>query len=119
MWYNSKCFLSPSGRQQGEQAVNVLWALCRHLTNITDAQLSIINETLLVDQLKQCYAMLTRPSSMLPVFEEKVLVVAGEGWDSNVEQCCSCCARTDESRQGKQFDPLLCKDSSLVLTCLA
>ena len=32
-----------------------------------------------------------QPSSTLPVFEAKVLAVAGEGWDSNVEQCCSCC----------------------------
>ena len=62
--------------------------------------------------------MLSKPSSALPVFEEKVLVVAREGWDSNVE-CCSCCARIDESwRRRKRFTPFLCKDSSSVLTCL-
>ena len=37
---------------------------------------------------------------MLPVFEEKVLVVAGEGWGINVEQCCSCCARLMKGRGG-------------------
>ena len=45
--------------------------------------------------------MLSRPSSTLPVFEEQVLVVAGEGWDSNLE-CCTCRARSDESRQRKK-----------------
>ena len=45
-----------------------------------------------------CYAMLSRPSSTLPVFEEKVLVVAGEGWGSNVEQCCSRCAKFDDDK---------------------
>lgn len=30
-----------------------------------------------------------------PVFEAKALVVAGVGWDSSVEQCCSCCVRSD------------------------
>lgn len=78
MSYNSECFLSPSGQQQGDQAVNVLWALCRHFTNITDAQLSIINETLLVNQLKHCYAILTRPSSNSKKrcwwFQEKVWI---------------------------------------------
>ena len=36
-------------QQQGEQAVTILWTLCRHLTIITDARPSIINKTLLVD----------------------------------------------------------------------
>ena len=37
--------------------------------------------------------------------EEKVLVVpwlmsqAGEGWNSSAEQCCSCCAGSDERQQ--------------------
>ena len=48
--------------------------------------------------------MLSKPSSALTVFEEKVLVVAREGWDSSAEQCCSCCARSDEIQQSrKQF----------------
>ena len=63
--------------------------------------------------------MLCKPSSTLPVFEEKLLVVAGEGWGSTVDQCCSCCSRLDESRQRKKLvAPFLCKDSSSVLTCL-
>ena len=37
-----------------------------------------------------CYAMLSKPSSTLPVLEEKVLVVAGEDLGSSAE-CCSCC----------------------------
>ena len=50
------------------------------------------------------YAMLCKPSS--------------EGWDSKVEQNCSCCARFDESRQRRKLvAPFLCKDSSSVLTC--
>ena len=47
----------------------------------------------------QSTQQLSMPSSTLPVFDEKVLVVA---WWSNVE-CCSCCARSDESQQRKQF----------------
>ena len=66
-----------------------------------------------------CNAMLSRSSLTLPVFEEKVLVVAGEGWGSNVEQCSSCCARTDGSCQRRrQFAPFLQEDKSSVLTCL-
>ena len=39
--------LSPSRQQQGEQAVKILWTLCRHLTDITEARPSIINETVI------------------------------------------------------------------------
>ena len=53
--------LSPSGRHQGEQAVNILWALCRHLSNITDARPSIFNVTLMVDQLHHA-APLAKPA---------------------------------------------------------
>ena len=56
---------------------------------------------------------------MLPVFEEKVLVVAGESWGSNVEQTVLAVRGFDESRlRRKLVAPFLCKDSSSVLTCL-
>ena len=63
--------------------------------------------------------MLSKPSSTLPVFEKKkLLVVAGEGWGSSVERC-SYCARLDESLQRRKVvPPFPCKDSSSVLTCL-
>ena len=61
----------------------------------------------------------SKPSLTSPVFEEKVLVVAGGVWGSHVEQCWSCCARFDESRQRRKLvTPFLCKGSSSVLTCL-
>ena len=56
---------------------------------------------------------------MLPVFEERVLVVAGEGWGSHIEQYCSCCTSSDERQQRRKLvAPFLCKDNSSVLTCL-
>ena len=49
--------------------------------------------------------MLSKLSSTWTVFEEKVLVVAGDGWGSSVEQCCCCCEGLMKVGRGGNWFP--------------